>query len=73
MAETANIQTLHDHTTGDAIAPRTVVAAMSGTGTKGQLVGFTEDDVVGLIDPDEAITTEEIESVWTEVFTEVSA
>lgn len=72
MAETAKILTLHDHTTGDAIAPRTVVGALSGTGTKGQLVGFTEDGTVGLIDPDAALTDEEIDAVWNEVW-EVSA
>lgn len=52
MADTAKIQTLRDHTTGEAVAPRTVVKALSGEGTVGQIVGYTEDNVVGNITPD---------------------
>ena len=52
MADIAKIQTLHDNTTGEAVAPRTVVEAMSGTGTEGQLIGFTGKDTVGLITSD---------------------
>lgn len=57
MADIAKIQTLHDNTTGEAVAPRTVVEALSGTGTEGQIVGYTEDNVVGPITPD-AVPTE---------------
>lgn len=52
MADIAKIQTLHDNTTGEAVAPRTVVSALSGDGTAGQLVGYTDDNVVGNITPD---------------------
>ena len=50
MAEQAKIQTLHDHDTGEAIAPRTDVKAISGKGKKWNYVGFTDDNVVGLIE-----------------------
>lgn len=50
MAEQAKITTLHDHDTGEAIAPRTDVKALSGEGKKWNYVGFTEDDQVGLIE-----------------------
>ncbi len=50
MAEQAIIQTLHDHDTGKAIAPRTVVEAISGKGNKWNYLGFTEDDQVGVIE-----------------------
>ena len=50
MAEQAIIQTLHDHDTGKAIAPRTVVEAISGKGKKWNYLGFTEDDQVGVIE-----------------------
>lgn len=46
------IQTLYNQTTSEPIFPRTVVEALSGTGTEGQLVGYTEDNVVGNITPD---------------------
>ena len=50
MAEQAKIMTLRDHDTGEAIAPRTDVKALSGEGKKWNYVGFTEDNVVGLIE-----------------------
>lgn len=50
MSETAKIMTLRDHDTGEPIAPRTVVEAISGTGKKWNYVGFTEDNVLGVID-----------------------
>ena len=50
MEEQAKIMTLRDHDTGEAIAPRTVIKALSGEGKKGQIVGFTEDNTVGLLD-----------------------
>ena len=50
MPEEAKIQTLHDHDTGEAIAPRTDVKAISGEGKKWNYVGFTDDNVVGLIE-----------------------
>ena len=50
MAEQAKIMTLHDHDTGEAIAPRTDVKALSGKGKKWNYVGFTDDDTVGLIE-----------------------
>ncbi len=50
MAESAKIMTLHDHDTGEAVAPRTDVKALSGKGKKWNYVGFTEDNQVGLIE-----------------------
>ena len=50
MAEQAKIMTLHDHDTGEAIAPRTVIEAISGEGKRWNYVGFTEDDQVGVIE-----------------------
>ena len=50
MAEQAKIMTLHDHDTGEAIAPRTDVKALSGEGKKWNYVGFTEDNQLGLIE-----------------------
>ena len=50
MAEQAKIMTLHDHDTGEAIAPRTDVKALSGEGKKWNYVGFTEDNQIGLIE-----------------------
>ena len=50
MAEQAKIMTLHDHDTGESVAPRTVVQALSGEGKKWSYVGFTEDNQVGLIE-----------------------
>lgn len=48
--ETVKIQTLKDMATGEPIAPRTHLSALSGAGKKGQVVGFTEDNVLGIID-----------------------
>ena len=50
MPEQAKIMTLHDHDTGEPIAPRTDIKALSGEGKKWNYVGFTEDNVVGLIE-----------------------
>lgn len=50
MAEQAKIMTLRDHDTGEAVAPRTVVEAISGEGKKWNYVGFTEDNVLGVIE-----------------------
>lgn len=50
MAEQAKIMTLRDHDTGLPVAPRTVVDAISGEGKKWNYVGFTEDNVVGVVD-----------------------
>lgn len=52
MTDLAKIKTLRDNTTGETVAPRTVVKALSGEGTVGQLVGYTENNVVGNITPD---------------------
>lgn len=51
--EIAKIETLHhyvDDSKGDAIAPRTVLKAISGVGNEGQVVGFVADNVLGVID-----------------------
>lgn len=50
MAEQAKIMTLHDHDTGEAIAPRTDIKALSGEGKKWNYVGFTEDNVIGVVE-----------------------
>lgn len=50
--EPAKIETLcrklEDGTT-EEVAPRTVVEALSGTGTKGQVIGFTADNTIGVV------------------------
>ena len=50
MPENAKIMTLHDHDTGKPIAPRTTIKALSGEGKKWNYVGFTDDNVLGLIE-----------------------
>ena len=49
MAEQAKIQTLRDNDTNEQIYPRTLLKAITGTGSKGQVVGFTEDNVLGVL------------------------
>lgn len=45
--DTGVIKTLKDNDTGENVFPRTLLKAITGTGTKGQMVGFTEDNVLG--------------------------
>lgn len=59
--EIANIKTLKDPSTNEAIAPRTTVGALNGTGKKGQLVGFTEENVVGVVDAPPSITVSSVD------------
>lgn len=49
MDENAKIETLYDYDTGKPIAPRTVIDAISGQGKKWNYLGFTEDNVLGVI------------------------
>lgn len=66
MADQAKIQLIKT-IGGDQVAPRTSLKAVTAEGKKGQVVGFIEDNSIGVIDvaiPDNALTKDEADKLY---------